>query len=55
MLFGVLILELAALYFLSRWVTRAIFTFFLLVFRVRAVAVSLLLVLQFPGTVIHEL
>ena len=55
MIFGALLLELAALYFLSRWVTQAIFMFFLLVFRVRAVAVSLLLVLQLPGTVVHEL
>jgi hypothetical protein len=51
----VLLLELLALYFLSRWVTQAIFTFFLLLFRVRAIAVSFLLVLEFPGTVLHEL
>jgi hypothetical protein len=50
-----LVLELIALYFLSRWVTQAIFTFFLLIFRVRAIAVSFLLVLEFPGTVLHEL
>src|SRR5260221_6045484 len=54
-LVGVLLLELCALYFLSRWVTQAIFTLFLLFFRIRSVALSLLLVLEFPGTVIHEL
>jgi hypothetical protein len=55
MLFAVLILELMVLYFLSRWVTKTIFMFFLLVFRMREIAVSFLLVLQFPGTVVHEL
>lgn len=50
-----LVFELLLLYFLSRWVTQAIYTFFLLLFRARSVAVSLVLVLEFPGTVIHEL
>ncbi len=55
MVFYVLLAELVALYFLSRWVTKALFMFFLLIFRARSVAISLLLVLEFPGTVIHEL
>jgi hypothetical protein len=55
MLFLVLIAELIVLYFLSRWLTRTIFTFFLLVFRARSVAITILLILEFPGTVVHEL
>jgi hypothetical protein len=47
--------EIMLLYFLSRWVTKTLFGFFLLVFRARSVAISLLLVLQFPGTAVHEL
>jgi hypothetical protein len=55
MLITILILELIALYFLSRWVTQALYRLLLFIFRARSVAVSLLLVLEFPGTVIHEL
>lgn len=51
----ILIGELIALYFLSRWVTQGLFTLFLLIFRTRSVAVPILLILEFPGTVIHEL
>jgi len=47
--------ELTLLYFLSRWVSQSLFTLFLLLFRARPVAVSMILLLQFPGTVIHEL
>lgn len=50
-----LILVLALLYFISRSLSKSLFTFFLIVFRSRPVAVSILLVLTFPGTVIHEL
>ena len=55
MQFTILIIELILLYFLSRSVTKWLFTLFLLIFRARSVAISLLLVLEFPGTVIHEL
>jgi len=50
-----LVVELLALYILSRRVTQGLFTFFLLLFRSRSVALSLVLVLEFPGTAVHEL
>lgn len=50
-----LLAQLVALYFLSRWVSKSLFILFLFVFRTRSVAISLLLALTFPGTVIHEL
>ena len=53
--FLVLILELLALYILSRHVTQSVYTLLLLVFRTRTIAVPILLVLEFPGTVVHEL
>lgn len=55
MTFGVLCLELIVLYFLSSSVTKRLFLLFMRIFRSRPVAISLLLALQFPGTVIHEL
>lgn len=55
MLFLILLLELLALYILSRRVTQAVYTLLLLIFRTRTIAVPILLVLEFPGTVIHEL
>jgi hypothetical protein len=55
MLFLVLILELLALYILSRRVTQSVYTLLLLIFRTRTIAVPILLVLEFPGTVTHEL
>jgi len=55
MLLLILLAELIILYFLSRLLTKTLFTFFLLIFRARSVAISILLVLEFPGTVIHEL
>ncbi len=55
MTLGILFLELTILYFLSRSVTQALFRLFMLLFRSRPTAVSLMLALQFPGTVIHEL
>lgn len=51
----ILIAQLVLLYFLSRVVSKSLFVLFLLVFRARSVAISLLLALTFPGTVIHEL
>lgn len=53
--FLTLLAELGLLYFLSRWLIQSIYTFFLLLFKVRSVAVSLVTLLLFPGTVIHEL
>ncbi len=47
--------EIIVLYFLSRLVSRSLFNTFMLVFRVRSIAVSLLLAMEFPGTVLHEL
>jgi hypothetical protein len=55
MLFGALILELAALYFLSRWVSEALYSLVYLVTRSRTVTMSFLLLVTFPGTVVHEL
>jgi hypothetical protein len=55
MLVGILIGELIGLYFLSRGLTQGLYTLFLLLFRARSVAVSLLLLITFPGTVVHEL
>jgi hypothetical protein len=55
MLLFVLLTELLALYFLSGWVTTSVYTLLLLVFRIRSVAISILLLMQFPGTVVHEL
>jgi hypothetical protein len=55
MLFLILIAELIILYFISRWVTISLFTLFHLIFRSRSVAITLILILEFPGTVIHEL
>jgi hypothetical protein len=51
----ILIGELIVLYFLSRRLTQALFELFLFIFRSRTIAITILLVLQFPGTVIHEL
>jgi hypothetical protein len=55
MLLVILILELLALFILSRRVTQAIYTLLLLVFRTRTIALPILLVIEFPGTVVHEL
>jgi hypothetical protein len=51
----ILLTELIALYFLSRVLTQGLYNLFLLLFCKRPIAVSMLLVLQFPGTVLHEL
>lgn len=53
--FLLLTVELGLLYFLSRWLTQSVYTFFLLICKVRSIAVSLVTLLLFPGTVIHEL
>lgn len=50
-----LLVELTGLLFLSRLVVQKLYTFFLLVFRSRSVAVSIVTLLLFPGTVVHEL
>ena len=55
MLVLILFAELIVLYFLSRSLTKTLFAFFLLLFRARSVAISIILVLEFPGTVVHEL
>jgi hypothetical protein len=51
----ILIIELLALYILSRRVTQAVYTLLLIIFRTRTIALPILLVLEFPGTVVHEL
>lgn len=51
----VLLSELVILFFLSRLLIQKLYAFFLLVFRVRSVAISSITLLLFPGTVIHEL
>lgn len=51
----ILFTQLIALYIVSRAVSKSLFVLFLLLFRSRSVAISLLLALTFPGTVIHEL
>lgn len=53
--FLILTAELTLLCFLSRWLTQTLYTFFLLIFNIRSIAISLVTLLLFPGTVIHEL
>jgi hypothetical protein len=55
LLLTLLFVELAILFFLSRWLTQAVFELCLLVFRARSVAITILTILNFPGTVVHEL
>lgn len=53
---GILLgIELVALYALSRSVTKNLFVAFFLVTRSRPISISILSILFFPGTVIHEL
>lgn len=53
---GILLLaELIILFFLSRRLTENLFRFLILITRSRPVAVSIVTLLLFPGTVIHEL
>lgn len=51
----ILLGEILLIFFLSRQISQTIFTFFFRIFRSKTIAVSLLTVLLFPGTVIHEL
>ena len=51
----ILIPEIVTLWLLSRWVVQSIFTFLMLLFPSRAVAVSVVSAILFPGTIIHEL
>lgn len=55
MLLLLLFAELFFLFFLSQWLTRSLFDLCILLFRARSVAVTIITILNFPGTVIHEL
>lgn len=55
MAFVILLAELGVLFWLSRILIQKIYTFFFKIFHSSKVALSLTLVLMFPGTVIHEL
>jgi len=47
--------ELFILFFLSRWLTHYTYNLCILLFRARSVAITIITILNFPGTVIHEL
>ncbi len=47
--------ELIILFFISQWLTQSLFELCLLVFRARSVGITIITILNFPGTVIHEL
>lgn len=47
--------ELFLLFFISQWLTQSLFDLCILLFRARAVAITIITILNFPGTVIHEL
>lgn len=51
----VLIIELVILFFLSQGLTQSLFLLYALFFRSKKVAVTIITLLVFPGTVIHEL
>lgn len=51
----ILIAEFIALYLLSNRLIRSLNSLFLLIFRARSVTISLVTLILFPGTVIHEL
>jgi hypothetical protein len=55
MLLLLLFTELFILFFLSRWLTQSVFDLCILLFRARPVAITIITILNFPGTVIHEL
>jgi len=55
MMLLVFFLELFAFYILSQWLTNMLYMFFLLMTKTRSVAIMFILLLQFPGTVVHEL
>lgn len=48
-------IELGGLYILSRFLTQRLYTLFFLITNSRSVAITLVILLQFPGTVVHEL
>ncbi len=50
-----LLVELVILYFITRRLTQRLYELFLLVFRIRSIAIMLITLLHFPGTVLHEL
>jgi len=50
-----IILEMIVLFFISRQVTNQLFTILYMIFRSKTVAISIITLIQFPGTVIHEL
>ena len=54
-LFLLLIAELILLFFLSQRLTQSLFDLCILLFRARSVAITIITILNFPGTVIHEL
>jgi hypothetical protein len=47
--------ELFFLFFLSQWLTQSLFELCILLFRARSVAITIITILNFPGTVVHEL
>ena len=55
MVFLLILIELIILYFLSRRLTQNLYIAVFLLTKSRAVAISFLSILFFPGTVIHEL
>jgi hypothetical protein len=55
MQFGLLLGELVVLFFLSRALTSSLFKLFFLLTRSRTVALTGIIALEFPGTVVHEL
>ncbi|MCX6794337.1 MAG: hypothetical protein NTY06_04525 [Candidatus Gottesmanbacteria bacterium] len=54
-LFLLLFTELFILFFLSRRLTQGTYDLCILLFRARSVAITIITILNFPGTVIHEL
>ncbi len=50
-----LLTQLTILFFISRWLTQSLFELCILLFRARSVAITIITVLNYPGTVIHEL
>ncbi len=50
-----LLAELLAVYFLSRALTQSVYNLVYLMFRTRSIAVMVVTLINFPGTVIHEL
>jgi hypothetical protein len=55
MVFLLLLAEFVALYVISRRATQGLYTLLLIIFRKRTIALPILLVIEFPGTVLHEL